>query len=56
MLCSLLFLIPPRVFFHIPMDTDSKLLTAMLTSYSIYIYNVLAMGLADATDIFETVI
>ena len=43
-------------FFHIPMDTDSKLLTAMLTPYGIYIYNVLAMGLADATDIFETVI
>ena len=43
-------------FFHIPMDTNSKLLTAMLTPYGIYIYNVLAMGLADATDIFETVI
>ena len=28
----------------------------MLTPYGIYIYNVLAMGLADATDIFETVI
>ena len=43
-------------FFHIPMDADSQLLTAMLTPYGIYIYNVLAMGLADATDIFETVI
>ena len=29
-------------FFHVPMD-----------AYGIYIYNVLAMGLADATDIFE---
>ena len=29
-------------FFHIPMDTDSKLLTAVLTPYGIYIYNVLA--------------
>ena len=38
------------------MDADSQLLTAMLTPYGIYIYNVLAMGLADATDIFETVI
>ena len=43
-------------FFHIPMDADSQLLTAMLTPYGIYIYNVLAMGLVDATDIFETVI
>ena len=37
-------------FFHVPMDEKSKLLTAMLTQYGIYIY-VLAMGLADATDI-----
>ena len=40
-------------FFHVPMDAKSKLLTVMLTPYGIYIYNVLAMGLADATDIFE---
>ena len=40
-------------FFHVPMDEKSKLLTAMLTPYGIYIYNVLAMGLADTTDIFE---
>ena len=40
-------------FFQVPMDAKSKLLTAMLTPYGIYIYNVLAMGLADATDIFE---
>ena len=40
-------------FFHIPMDEKSKLLTAMLTPCGIYIYNILAMGLADATDIFE---
>ena len=33
---------------------QTQLLTAMLTPYGIYIYNVLAMGLADATDIFET--
>ena len=43
-------------FFHIPIDADSQLLTAMLTPYGIYIYNVLAMGLTDVTDIFETVI
>ena len=35
------------------MDEKSKLLTVMLTPYGIYIYNVLAMGLAGATDIFE---
>ena len=40
-------------FFHVPMDKKSKLLAAMLTPYGIYIYNVLAMGLPDATDIFE---
>ena len=40
-------------FFHVPLDKKSKLLTAMLTSYGTYIYNVLAMGLADATDLFE---
>ena len=40
-------------FFHVPMDVKSKLLTVMLTPYGIYIYNVLAMGLTDATDIFE---
>ena len=39
--------------FHVPMDEKSKLLTVMLTPQGIYIYNVLAMGLADATDIFE---
>ena len=40
-------------FFHVSMDEKSKLLTAMLTPYGTYIYNVLAMGLADATDLFE---
>ena len=35
------------------MDEKSKLLTAMLTPYGIYIHNMLAMGLADVTDIFE---
>ena len=40
-------------FFHVPMDAKFKLLTVMSTPYGIYIYNVLAMGLADATDIFE---
>ena len=40
-------------FFHVPLDEESKRLTAMLTPFGIYYYNVLAMGLADATDIFE---
>ena len=39
-----------------PLDETSKMLTAMLTPVSIYIYNVLAMGLSNATDIFESCI
>ena len=41
-------------FFHIPLDQESKLLTAMLTPFGIYVYNILAMGLSIATDLFET--
>ena len=40
-------------FFHVPLDENSKLLTAMLTSIGVFIYNVLAMGLTNANDIFE---
>ena len=36
-------------FFHVPLDEASKLLTV-----GIYMYNVLAMGLSNATDIFES--
>ena len=43
-------------FFHIPLDEESKLLTAMLTPFGINVYNVLAMGLSNATDLFETCI
>ena len=43
-------------FFHVPLDQESKLLTAMLTPFGIYIYNMLAMGLSNATDPFETCI
>ena len=43
-------------FFHMPLDEASKMLTAMLTPVGIYIYNVLAMGLSNATDIFESCI
>ena len=42
--------------FHVPMDKASNLLTAMLTPYGIYLHNVLAMGLSNATDIFESCI
>ena len=42
--------------FHVPLDEASKLLTAMLTPVGIYTYNVLAMGLSNATDIFESCI
>ena len=40
-------------FFHVPLDENSKLLTAMLTPIGVFIYNVLAMGLINANDIFE---
>ena len=40
-------------FFHVPLDQEFKLLTAMLTSFGICVYNVLAMGLSNATDLFE---
>ena len=40
----------------VPLDEASKLLTAMLTPVGIYIYNVLAMGLSNVTDIFESCI
>ena len=43
-------------FFHVPLDEASKLLTAMLKPVGIYIYNVLPMGLSNATDIFESCI
>ena len=43
-------------FFHVPLDTESKALTAMLTPFGIYVYNVLTMGLSNATDLFETCI
>ena len=53
---TLLSLTVPRDFFHVPLDESSKMLTAMLTPVGIYIYNVLAMGLSNATDIFKSCI
>ena len=43
-------------FFHVPLDQESKLVMAMLTPFGIHVYNVLAMGLSNATDLFETCI
>ena len=40
-------------FFHVPLDENSKLLTAMLTPIGVFIYNVLSMGLTNANDTFE---
>ena len=40
--------------FHVPLNAESKVLTAMLMPFGIYVYNVLAMGLSNATDLFET--
>ena len=42
-----------KPFFHVPLDKESKQLIAMLTPIGIYLYNVLVMGLINATDIFE---
>ena len=43
-------------FFQIPLDEESKLLTAMSTPYGVYIFNVLAMGLSLASNVFEITI
>ena len=40
-------------FFHVPLDENSELLTAMFRAIGVFIYNVLAMGLTNANDIFE---
>ena len=42
-----------KSFFHVPLDHESKQLMAMLTPIRIYLYNVLTMGLSNATNIFE---
>ena len=42
--------------FHVPLDAESKVLTAMLIPFGTYVYNVVAMGLSNATDLFETCI
>ena len=42
-----------KSFFHVPLDHESKQLTTMLIPIGIYLYNIVAMGLSNATDIFE---
>ena len=42
-----------KSFFHVPLDHESKQLMVMLTPIGIYLYNVLTMGLSNATDIFK---
>ena len=42
-----------KSFFHVPLDHELKQLMAMLTPIGIYLYNVLTMGLGNATDIFK---
>ena len=41
-------------FFHLPLSAKSRLLTAMLTSECVYVFNVIAMGLCNAGDLFES--
>ena len=43
-----------KSFFRVPIDDDSRQLTAMHTPTGIYLYSVLAMGLSNTTNIFET--
>ena len=41
-------------FFHLPLSAQSRLLTAMLTPEGVYIFNVLALGLCNAGNLFES--
>ena len=43
-----------KEFFHLPLSAQSRLLTAMLTSEGVYVFNVLAMGLSNADNLFES--
>ena len=45
-----------KSFFHVPLDCESKQLTVTLTPIEIYLYNVLAMGLSNATDGLDSVV
>ena len=41
-------------FFHLPLSAKSRLLTAMLTPEGVCVFNVLAMGLCNAGNLFES--
>ena len=43
-----------KEFFPMPLNEISILLTAMLTPLGVYIFNVLAMGLSNSNDLFES--
>ena len=43
-----------RVFFHLPIDALSRLLTAMLTPEGVFVFNILVMGLYNAGNLFES--
>ena len=43
-----------KEFFHLPLSAKSRLLTAMLIPEGVYVFNVLAMGLCNAGDLFES--
>ena len=41
-------------FFHLPLSAKSRLLAAMLMPEGVYVFNILAMGLCNAGDLFES--
>ena len=41
-------------FFHLLLSAKSRLLTAMLMPEGVYVFNILAMGLCNAGDLFES--
>ena len=44
----------PKDFVQVLLDADSCLLTAMLTPFGIYIFNIMAMDLSNSGDLFES--
>ena len=43
-----------KVFFHLPIDAMSRLLTVMMTPEGVYVFNILAMGLCNVGNLFES--
>ena len=41
-------------FFHLPLNEKSKPLTAIFTQLGVYVFNVLAIGLSNSNDLFES--